>query len=101
VALVGSDTIVLSDSAAHLEALSAVEIAALATAGIDRVEASGGSLALSVAQAQALGTIALTPANTVTLADTGAHVAALRPRPWPRWPRPGSMRSMPATTRCT
>ncbi|MCW5735268.1 MAG: DUF4347 domain-containing protein [Enhydrobacter sp.] len=45
--------------------------------GVDVLKASTGSVDLSIAQYQALGTVSLTDGDIVTLADTGADLAAL------------------------
>ncbi len=46
--------------------------------GIDIIDATDNVLSLTVAQYQALGTVTLTAADVrVTLADTGANIAAL------------------------
>src|SRR5439155_1407516 len=77
VALDGNNTITLFDTGAHLAALTTAQLAALAGKGIDIIDASDNVLSLTVAQYQALGTVELTAADTVTLADTGANLAAL------------------------
>lgn len=78
-ALTANDLVILSDSGANISALPASAIAALAAKGIDRIDAADGALTLSVAQYQALGTVALTLADHVILADTSANLAALTP----------------------
>lgn len=77
VTLTGTDTVTLADTAAHLQALTAAQIGALAAGGIDIIHSTGGALALSVAQYQALGSVALTAGDTVTLFDAGATISAL------------------------
>ncbi len=77
VALTGADHVTLRDTAAALSGLSASDFAALAGRGIDALDASNNPLLLSVAQVQALGTVALTNTDTVTLADSGAALAGL------------------------
>jgi hypothetical protein len=57
--------------------MTVAAFAGLASKGIDRVDATDGLLSLSVAQFQALGAVALTAADAVTLADSGARLAAL------------------------
>ncbi|WP_428683480.1 hypothetical protein [Reyranella sp.] len=79
IGLTANDLITLSDSSANISALTASAIAALAAKGIDRVDAADGVLTLSVAQYRALGTVALTLADHVILADTSANLAALTP----------------------
>jgi Ca2+-binding RTX toxin-like protein len=77
VALVAADTVTLADTAAVLGALSAVDIAALAGRGVDRIDSLNGTLTWSVAQALALGSVTLTAADSVTVVGTGAEIAAL------------------------
>src|SRR5579885_64408 len=72
----GSD-VTLADTGAHIAALTAGQIGALAGAGIDAIDATDGALSLSIAQYNALGTVSLTADDTVTLADTGANLAGL------------------------
>ncbi len=79
VTLAAGDVITLADSGANIAALSASDIAALADAGIDRIDATDNALDLSVAQYQALGTVALTSSDTVTLTGTGTALSALTP----------------------
>ncbi|WP_422036490.1 beta strand repeat-containing protein [Reyranella sp.] len=78
-ALTANDVVSLTDSGANISALTASAIAALAAKGIDRIDAADGALTLSVAQYRALGTVALTLADHVILADTAANLAALTP----------------------
>ena len=77
VALTAADTVTLRDSGGGLADLSAAEIAALAGKGVDRLDASNDRLTLSLAQLQALGTVALTDSDVVTLRDGGAALSAL------------------------
>ncbi len=77
VQLTDADVVVLKDTGATLAGLSMTEIGALAGKGVDRLDASDDTLALSVAQYRALGTVALTVADAVTLFDAGAHLASL------------------------
>ncbi|HEY2069725.1 MAG TPA: hypothetical protein VGG48_09250 [Rhizomicrobium sp.] len=72
-----ADTITLLDTGANLGALTSVQIGALAGNGIDKIDASDNVLSLTAAQYNALGTVTLTAADTVTLVDTGAHLATL------------------------
>ena len=69
--------VTLADTAAHLQGLAPAKIALLAGKGVDRLDSTTESLDLSVAQYQALGAVALTAADTVRLADSGATLAAL------------------------
>jgi Ca2+-binding RTX toxin-like protein len=75
--LAAGDLVVLADTGAALAGLTAVQFAAMATAGIDRIDASNDGLVLSVAQYLGLGSVLLTAGDTVTLRDTGANIAAL------------------------
>jgi len=77
VALTAGDMVTLADTAAAIATLTAADFAAMATKGVDRIDATSNSLVLNAAQYQALGTILLTAADTVTLVDTGAAIAAL------------------------
>ncbi|MFN4014210.1 MAG: choice-of-anchor I family protein [Reyranella sp.] len=79
VALTASDHVVLRDLGAQIQALTPAEIAQLAARGVDAIDAGNGKLSLSIAQFNALGKVALTASDVVTLADTGANLAALMP----------------------
>jgi len=79
VALTPADVITLADTGTVLGALTPEEIAALAAKGVDQINATDDALTLSVAQYRALGTIALTQADYVILADTSANLATLTP----------------------
>ncbi|HXL99353.1 MAG TPA: hypothetical protein VN932_05430, partial [Rhizomicrobium sp.] len=79
VTLTQTDVITLADLGANLGALTPAQIGALAGEGIDRIDATDNVLSLSVAQFQALGSVLLTGADTVTLADQGATLDALTP----------------------
>lgn len=79
VALTPADVVTLADTSTVLNALTPEEIAALAAKGIDQINATDDTLTLSVAQYRALGTIALTQADYVILADTSANLATLTP----------------------
>jgi hypothetical protein len=77
VELASGDVVTLADTGTAIAALSASALAELGTLGVDRIDASDNTLSLTVDQAQALGSVALTASDTVTLADTGANLAAL------------------------
>jgi Ca2+-binding RTX toxin-like protein len=77
VTLTAADLVALADTGAAIAGLSAAQIAALAVKGLDRINATDDVLSLTVAQYQALGTVSLVAADVVTLADTGAAIAAL------------------------
>ncbi len=77
VALTQADVVTLADTGANIAALTSTQIGALAAAGIDKIDASNNVLSISVAQFNALGTVTLTPADNVTLLDTGANLETL------------------------
>jgi Ca2+-binding RTX toxin-like protein len=79
VALTAADVVTLADTSTVLNALTPAEIAALAGKGIDQINATDDALTLSVEQYRALGTVALTQADYVILADTSANLATLTP----------------------
>ncbi len=79
VALTAADQVVLLDAGARIQALSLAQITQMGAMGVDAIDASNGKLTLSVAQYNALGKIALTATDAVTLADTGGNLAALTP----------------------
>ena len=56
--------------------LAALDMQALRSKGVDVLDAVDNAITLSKAQFAALGSVALTAADTVTLADTGAGIAA-------------------------
>ena len=78
-ALPFSARVTLADSGAALASLAQTELAALAGKGVGRIDARDNQLSLSVAQYLALRTVSLTAGDVVTLADTGAALAALSP----------------------
>ena len=71
------DIVTLSDTGANISGLTAGQIGQLGAHGIDTIDATDDVLSLTVAQYQALGAVTLTAADVVTLADTGANIAAL------------------------
>ena len=73
----GADTVTLVDTSAHIDALSVNNLSKLAGAHVDAIDASDNIVNFSVAQFNALGSVALTTGDTVTLTDTGAHLATL------------------------
>ena len=77
VALTQADNVTLAGSGANLATLTPAEIATLAGSGVDRIDATNNALSLSVAGWRALGAVALTPADLVTIADIGANLAGL------------------------
>jgi hypothetical protein len=70
-------SIELVDSAGHIQAMTATQIAALAGDGVNIIDSTNDKLMLAVAQSEALGTVQLTQADNVTLSDTGAHISAM------------------------
>ncbi|MGD1017038.1 MAG: Ig-like domain-containing protein, partial [Roseiarcus sp.] len=74
------DVVTLSDTAAHVEALTPAQISDLETIGVAGIAATGASLALNAADAAAIETAGLTVSaprgDTVSVSDTAANVAA-------------------------
>ena len=69
------DTVTLADTGANIAAL---DFTTLASTGIDTIDATNNALAVTVAQyLDVAGVVAFTAGDTVTLADTAAHVEAL------------------------
>jgi hypothetical protein len=79
VALTAGDQVVLLDYSTRIQALTPAQIAEMAARGVDAIDASNDTLTLGLDQFKALGKIALTATDAVTLADTGANLAALTP----------------------
>src|SRR5687768_14121524 len=77
VKLTASDAIKVADTGAKLSSLSAAQIAALVTAGIDDLDATDDKLTLSIDQYNALGKTKLAVADTVAISDSGARLIAL------------------------
>ncbi|WP_218037701.1 hypothetical protein, partial [Reyranella soli] len=77
VTLTAADTVTLADVEANFAVLSAAQFGALAGKGVDRLDSTDNVLTLSAAQYLALGTVTLTAADVVTLADTGVNLATL------------------------
>ena len=74
-AIFASTAVTISDTAAHLEAVSDYSI--FAAHGVTTISASDNNLSLSVAQFGALGSTIVDPDNNFTLADTAANIEAL------------------------
>ena len=72
-----TDVVTISDSQANIEALNTTQISGYSTAGVDFFDSTDNALNLTAAQFTALGNIALTTADTNTLVDSGANIAAL------------------------
>ncbi len=77
VAFSSASTVTLFDTGANIAALTAGQIGGLAAHGIDFINANDNVLSLTVAQYNALGSVALTANDAVTIADTGATLATL------------------------
>src|SRR5262249_30818116 len=77
VALTAADVVTLADMGTNLASLSAAMIAALAGKAVDRLDATDNVLSLTLSQYQALGTVALTAADTVTLTISSSGFAGL------------------------
>jgi hypothetical protein len=77
VTLTQTDVVTLKDTGANLAALTSTQISGLAAAGIDQLDASNNAATFNLAQFEALGTVKLTTADVITLADTGAALGAL------------------------
>ncbi|MGO4831027.1 beta strand repeat-containing protein, partial [Rhizobiaceae sp. 2RAB30] len=67
----------VGDTGAVLNALTVAQIANLDGKGVRTIDATDNALTLTLAQFNALNEITLTPADMVTLADTGANLRAL------------------------
>ena len=77
VALSTGDTVRIVDTGANIATISALQFAALGS-GIDKIDASG-ALSLRVDQYLAIPAGVLESSDSITLVDTGAHIAALSP----------------------
>ena len=73
----GLATFKIADTGTILSALSSTTVANMAAAGVDKIDATNNVLSLTVAQFNALGSIALTSADTVTLKDAGTTLALM------------------------
>ena len=72
------DTVTIVDTGAAIAGMSASDISELEGINVDAIDANGANLLLlTAAQYLALGTVALTGADQVTLADDGSNIAAL------------------------
>jgi hypothetical protein len=75
------DTVMISHTAAHLAALTANEISGLPAIGVTGLISDNASLALTVAQAEALETagiaVSAPSGDTVTISDTAARLEGL------------------------
>jgi len=77
------DGVIVSDTAANIEALTTAQIAALPAAGFTRITATNASVALTVAQGEALAAsglpLTVPPGAALTVADTFVALEALTP----------------------
>ena len=75
------DTVSLIDTAAHIEALTAAQIASLASLHVTQIQASDSSVSLTAAQAAALESahipVSVPSGDSVMLLDTAANLQAL------------------------
>ena len=74
---VSAPSAVLLDTGANIATLTFKQLPSLASHGFTAIDASDGSLTLNVAKLQALGSVALTALDTVTLQDSWTNIAAL------------------------
>ncbi len=77
VTIAAGDNVTLADSGASITAMSVAQVSALAGSGFDAINSTSNSLTLSVGQYKALGSVALTAGDTVTIADVGGTVQTL------------------------
>ena len=78
-AFINSDVVTLSDTAAHIAALTVGDIGQLAKWGVDQIAPSDGLITLSIDQANAVheAGIVFTAASTVAVAGSAPTIAAL------------------------
>ena len=78
-ALTPADTISLADSSDAVLALTPTDLAALKTQGVDLIDLADDAISLTVTQAQTFVTahLGFAAGDDVTIADSGAAVAAL------------------------
>ncbi len=74
-----ADDVTIVDTGANIASLTPDEVAALAAANVDAIDASDNTLALTAGQATSLGTVALTAEDAITIFDTGANLNGLSP----------------------
>ena len=76
--LTAADTVILSDTSAHIAGLSITELGALASNHVDVIDSSDNApLAISLDQYQQLGVVKFAANDTVVLTDTAAHIASM------------------------
>ena len=72
-----SDVVTISDTGSNIAGLTGTQFTNLAANNIDFLDASDNILTLTAANVVALGTVALTSTDFVTVADSAANLAAL------------------------
>ncbi|WP_149536959.1 calcium-binding protein [Siccirubricoccus phaeus] len=77
IGLRAGDSVTLADLGTHFAALTAAQVAGLAAAGVDRIDATDNRLRLTLEQLASLGSVALSGDDLLTLADSGASIAGL------------------------
>lgn len=70
-------TIEIADTGANIKALTAIEIGALATNGVTRINVTDDVLSWNRAQFEALGSVTFSTGDKLTLSDTAANLAGL------------------------
>ena len=76
VTLAAGDTVTISDTGANIATLTSGQLGGLAAANVDAINASDNAVSWTVAQYNA-GISLLDASDSVTLADTGANLAAI------------------------
>ena len=73
-----SDVVTVADTGANIAGLTSGQLTALSTlAGSVVLDASDNAISLTAAKAVALGDVGIAASDTLTIADTGANIAAL------------------------
>lgn len=76
--IAATDVVTVSDTGANISNLTSVQLGGLASSGVDRINATDNTATLTVAQANALGTVTFDATDTaVTISDTGSAISAL------------------------
>jgi Ca2+-binding RTX toxin-like protein len=74
VTLTAADEVTIADAGQNIDGLTPADIAAFAANHVDVIDATNDSMFLSTSQLEALGTVRLTAADLVVLADRGAEL---------------------------
>jgi Ca2+-binding RTX toxin-like protein len=74
VTLTAADDVTIADAGQNIDGLTPADIAAFAANNVDVIDATNDSIFLSTSQLEALGTVRLTAADLVVLADSGAEL---------------------------